>query len=46
MRTTGGSSKLHGLPKKATRDRVQETAEMLGIAELLNRKPSQLSGGQ
>jgi len=42
----GFALKLHGLPKKATRARVQETAEMLGIADLLNRKPSQLSGGQ
>lgn len=33
-------------PKEFIRKRVQETAELLQIAELLDRKPSTLSGGQ
>ena len=35
-----------GKPKDEVRARVRETAQMLGIGELLERKPSQLSGGQ
>ncbi len=35
-----------GLPKEQVRAKVREAAEMLGIAELLDRKPGQLSGGQ
>jgi multiple sugar transport system ATP-binding protein len=38
--------KLHGIKKDAIRPRVLSTAKMLGIDELLGRKPSQLSGGQ
>jgi multiple sugar transport system ATP-binding protein len=38
--------KLHGLKKKEIEPRVTSTAQMLGIDELLKRKPSQLSGGQ
>jgi len=38
--------RLRRTPKKEIDRRVRETAEMLGIAELLNRKPKQLSGGQ
>jgi multiple sugar transport system ATP-binding protein len=38
--------KLHKVPKKEIRTRVQSAAEMLGIDELLDRKPAQLSGGQ
>ncbi len=34
------------VPKNVIRKRVYELAEMLGIKELLNRKPRQLSGGQ
>ena len=34
------------LSKAEMRDRVEETAEMMGIEELLDDKPSQLSGGQ
>jgi len=37
---------VRGLGKKAIRKRVEETAEVLGIKELLGRKPGQLSGGQ
>jgi ABC-type sugar transport system ATPase subunit len=38
--------KLHGVKKDDIRPRVLTTAKMLGIDELLSRKPSQLSGGQ
>ncbi|MCD2204353.1 ABC transporter ATP-binding protein [Halobacterium sp. KA-6] len=34
------------LPDEDIRERVTETAEMMGIAELLDRKPGELSGGQ
>jgi multiple sugar transport system ATP-binding protein len=34
------------LSKDEIRDRVRETAEMMGIGDLLDDKPSQLSGGQ
>jgi multiple sugar transport system ATP-binding protein len=35
-----------GTPKPEVARRVREAAEMLGIADQLERKPSQLSGGQ
>jgi len=38
--------KLHGLKKDAIKPRVHSAAAMLGIDDLLARKPSQLSGGQ
>src|SRR3954463_2204275 len=38
--------KLHGLKKNEIEPRVTSTAAMLGIGELLKRKPGQLSGGQ
>ncbi len=38
--------KLHGLKKREIEPRVNAAAQMLGIDELLKRKPSQLSGGQ
>lgn len=38
--------RLRRTPKKEIDRRVRESAEMLGIGELLNRKPRQLSGGQ
>ncbi|RLE72424.1 MAG: sugar ABC transporter ATP-binding protein, partial [Thermoprotei archaeon] len=38
--------KMAGVPKKERKKKVLETAEFLGISELLDRKPSQLSGGQ
>ncbi len=38
--------KLRKTPKDEIRRRVQEAAEILGIQDLLNRKPRQLSGGQ
>ncbi|NLO05194.1 MAG: sn-glycerol-3-phosphate ABC transporter ATP-binding protein UgpC [candidate division WS1 bacterium] len=40
------SLRLSKLPREEIGRRVQEAAEMLGIAELLERKPGQLSGGQ
>lgn len=38
--------KLRKTPKQEIDRRVKEAAEILGITELLNRKPRQLSGGQ
>jgi multiple sugar transport system ATP-binding protein len=38
--------KLRKTPKEEIKRRVQEAAEILGIEELLERKPRQLSGGQ
>jgi multiple sugar transport system ATP-binding protein len=38
--------KLRHLPKDETRRRVTEVAQLLGLTELLHRKPAQLSGGQ
>lgn len=40
------SLKVRGVPTAEIPPRVQEAAEMLGIAHLLDRKPGQLSGGQ
>jgi multiple sugar transport system ATP-binding protein len=38
--------KLHGHSKADIHRRVEQTAKMLGISDLLRRKPAQLSGGQ
>jgi len=38
--------KLRKYPKEEIKKRVREAAEILGIIELLNRKPKALSGGQ
>ena len=38
--------KLRRLPKSEIDSRVRAVAEVLGIADLLNRKPRELSGGQ
>ncbi len=38
--------KLRKMPKEEIKRRVYEAAEILGITNLLNRKPRQLSGGQ
>jgi sn-glycerol 3-phosphate transport system ATP-binding protein len=38
--------KLRGLPRAEIARRVDEAAAMLGLGELLGRKPRQLSGGQ
>jgi len=38
--------KLRKFPKREIDQRVREASEILGIQDLLNRKPKQLSGGQ
>ncbi|MEW6568883.1 MAG: sn-glycerol-3-phosphate ABC transporter ATP-binding protein UgpC [Chloroflexota bacterium] len=38
--------KLRKMPKQEIKRRVHEAADILGITELLDRKPRQLSGGQ
>jgi multiple sugar transport system ATP-binding protein len=38
--------KLHKTPKDQIAQTVHETAKMIGISDLLHRKPRQLSGGQ
>jgi len=35
-----------GVPKKDVRDRVEKTAALLGLTEMLRRRPRTLSGGQ
>jgi multiple sugar transport system ATP-binding protein len=40
------SLKLTRRPRAEIRDRVNETAQLLGLEELLDRRPKQLSGGQ
>jgi multiple sugar transport system ATP-binding protein len=40
------SLKLGKVPKNEIRERVQETARLLGLENLLDRRPKQLSGGQ
>jgi multiple sugar transport system ATP-binding protein len=40
------SLKLSKRPRQEIRERVQETAKLLGLEELLDRRPKQLSGGQ
>ena len=42
----GFSLKMAKLPKDEIKKRVHESAEILGITELLDRKPRELSGGQ
>lgn len=37
---------IRGIPKDDIRKKVHETAELLGIKHLLERKPGQLSGGE
>ena len=38
--------KLRKVPKETIKRRVEEAAKILGIENLLNRKPAQMSGGQ
>src|SRR6476619_4186807 len=45
LRTVAGL-KVRRAPKPDARRRVEEVAGMLGLTELLDRKPAQLSGGQ
>ena len=40
------SLKLQRRPRQEIKQRVQDTAHLLGLEELLDRKPKQLSGGQ
>lgn len=42
----GFSLKLKGVPKAEIEEKVQEVSKILGLNELLDRKPKQLSGGQ
>jgi multiple sugar transport system ATP-binding protein len=42
----GFGLKMAGTPKREIRTRVDQAADILGITELLDRKPRQLSGGQ
>jgi multiple sugar transport system ATP-binding protein len=42
----GFTLKLSRRPRQEIRQRVRETAELLGLEELLDRRPKQLSGGQ
>ena len=42
----GFGLQMHGVPKPEIAQRVARSAEMLGLEPLLQRKPSQLSGGQ
>jgi multiple sugar transport system ATP-binding protein len=42
----GFGLKLRGVKKRDLAERVKQTAETLGLSELLKRKPAQLSGGQ
>jgi multiple sugar transport system ATP-binding protein len=42
----GYGLKVRRAPKAEARQRVAEVAELLGLEELLDRKPAQLSGGQ
>ena len=42
----GFSLKLQRTPRKEIRERVRETARLLAIEQLLDRRPKQLSGGQ
>jgi len=38
--------RMRGVPKPTIRERVLESANLLGIEDLLDRKPRELSGGQ
>ena len=42
----GFGLRMHGVSKDAIRRQIIETARVLGIEDLLDRKPKQLSGGQ
>jgi multiple sugar transport system ATP-binding protein len=42
----GFGLRMHGMHRDEIRRRVTEAAQILGIEELLKRKPAQLSGGQ
>jgi multiple sugar transport system ATP-binding protein len=42
----GYGLKVRRTPKQDARRRIEEVAELLGLTELLDRRPAQLSGGQ
>jgi multiple sugar transport system ATP-binding protein len=42
----GYGLKVRRTPKQEARRRIEEVAELLGLAQLLDRKPAELSGGQ
>jgi ABC-type sugar transport system ATPase subunit len=42
----GFGLRMHGIPKNSIEKRVAEMGSLLGIEDLLNRKPKELSGGQ
>ncbi len=42
----GFGLRMRGVPRLTTREQVLETSRMLGIEDLLDRKPRELSGGQ
>jgi len=42
----GFSLRMHKVPKPEQRQRIAETAKIIGLEDHLNRKPRQLSGGQ
>jgi len=42
----GFGLKMRGVSKALIRERIEEVAHMLGIEDLLDRKPRELSGGQ
>jgi multiple sugar transport system ATP-binding protein len=42
----GYGLKVRRIPKKEARRRVEEVAALLGLSELLDRRPAELSGGQ
>ena len=42
----GFGLRMRGVPKQTIRERVLEAARLLGIEDLLDRKPGELSGGQ
>jgi multiple sugar transport system ATP-binding protein len=42
----GFGLRMRGVPKPAIQERILESAHLLGIEDLLDRKPRELSGGQ
>ena len=42
----GFALKLRKVPKAEIKNKVKETANLLGLTEWVDRKPGQLSGGQ
>ena len=45
-RNLGYALKVHRTPKRKVEAKVMEVARLLGLEELLDRRPAQLSGGQ